>query len=151
MNPTESINQPLAPQARVLLSAERISNRIKFWQDENKRNLICAGIMERLGPQLSDNVWFSPSIYITVTVSRREDLAVLMTLAPKWEKSALSDIITYSATVAGERFEIQATGDALPGTCKLVPEEYEVPAVEAKPATKATRMVVKCDKMEAGA
>lgn len=115
------------------------------WRREQQRYGLCVEIINRLGDRLSDSVRFSPCVYISITVDNREDLSVLMTLAPKWSKTPGDNGITYSATVDGEEVQIQARAAALPGTCKLVEEEYEVPAVEAKPAHKAVRMVLKCD------
>lgn len=116
------------------------------WNREIRRYGLCCKIINRLGPILTDRVNFSPCVYISITVHTREDLAVLMTLAPTWSKTPNAAGIIYCATVEGEEVQIHAQDEALPGTCKLVEEEYEVPAVEAKPAHTATRMVLKCDK-----
>jgi len=118
------------------------------WRREQQRYGLCIDIINRLGERLSESVNFSPCVYISITVNTREDLAVLMTLAPKWTKTPGVNGITYSATVDGEDIQIQAQQAALPGTCKLVEEEYEIPAVEAKPATVGKRMVLKCDNLE---
>ena len=126
---------------------DEIKTRLDRFEAERKRYALCSKILKDLGDKLSDNVHFSPCVYITVSAHNREDLAILMTLAPKWTKTVGLNGIDYTATVDGESVQINAAGDALPGTCKLVEEEYEIPAqpaTEAKPATTAKRMVLKC-------
>lgn len=143
----ESVPETTVTPAKM--SAESIAYRVESWQREQKRYALCIDILNRLGAQLTDQVHFSPCVYISVTVSNREDLTVLMTLAPKWSKVPSGNGIIYCATVEGEEVQLAAQNAALPSTCKLVEEEYEIPAVEAKPASTGKRMVLKCDKLEA--
>lgn len=107
-------------------------------------------ILETLGDRLSDECRISPGGSLWIYPKNRNDMAALMTLAPRWSKSHESDRITYYADVDGITIWLKAEGDALPGTCRLVEEEYEVPAepekiIPAKPASKAKRMVLRCD------
>ncbi len=121
------------------------------WQRERRNYALCLDILDRLGHKLSDSVQFSPSYYILITCFSREDLATLMTLAPRWAKSPSDKSIEYTAEVDGLDIHLAAVDAALPGTCKLVEEEYEVaeePAKPAVPAHRAKRMVLKCDKLE---
>ena len=128
---------------------------IKYLKDEfdkNSRHYAFARILiERFGDRLSESVNISPACMFWVYVKTREDLQVLMELAPKWSKHNDATTIEYTAEVDGIEVTLKATGAALPGTCKLVEEEYDVPAVPAQPeipATKAVRMVLKCDQPE---
>lgn len=120
--------------------------------DKNSKHYAFARILiERFGDRLSESVNFSPACMFWVYVKTREDLQVLMELAPKWSKRNGVAFIEYTAEAEGIEVALKASGAALPGTCKLVEEEYEVPAVPAQPeipATKAVRMVLKCDQPE---
>lgn len=120
-------------------------NKLDELAAEIARMNICRKIIEDHGDSLSNSVIFSPNYIIYITVDNRDDLATLMTLAPKWTKTYATDQIIYEASIEGEMIKIFAVSAALPGTCKLVEEEYEVPAQEAKPAYKATRKVLKCN------
>lgn len=130
------------------MDSEKIQNQKHYWRSERKRYELCEKFVDAIGDKLSDDVSFSPSYYIQITAKNRDDLTALMTLAPLWAKSFGEVQITYSATIDGERVEIIAAADALPGTCKLVEEEYEIPAQPAKeavPAARGKKMVLKCD------
>lgn len=138
----------IAPETvatRTNRTAESVRYLLEYYAQEQKRYAICGRILAEMGERLADSTGFSPSYFIQVTTTNREDLQLLMTLAPRWSKSPSEDGITYEAEVEGERFQIVAKKAALPATCKMVEEEYELPAVEAQPARKATRMVLKCD------
>lgn len=133
------------------MNTDTIKYTKEFYAGESARYLLCSRILDSIGDKLSDTAVFSPNCYIAVSVYNREDLAVIMTLAPVWSKSAVCDGIDYEAMVDKQRFVIQAKGEALPGTCKLVEEDYEVPATElvpAKPARIEKRLVLKCLKNE---
>lgn len=80
------------------------------------------------------------------TVKKREDLQVLLQLAPKWSKEAWTDGIDYNAEEGGVSYKIRTTDGALPPTCRLVEKEIEVPEQPAVPAHKEKRMVVECAK-----
>lgn len=82
-----------------------------------------------------------------LTVSKREDVQVLMKLAPMWKKSPSGTGIDYDAEVNGVDFKIRTTDGALPPTCKLVERDVEIPAEPAKPARIEKRMVVECAKV----
>lgn len=81
----------------------------------------------------------SPSVVYSLScgiphfhVTNREDLAALMRLAPKWQKSKIGTKIGYSATVDGRDVTIYAGDSALPGTCRMVKKTREIPAQEAR-------------------
>ena len=78
-----------------------------------------------------------------LTLDNRDDMKVALTLAPVWSKSKGIDEqeIDYDATVDNVPIKIRAVSGALPASCKLVEEEYEIPASEARIGK---RMVLKC-------
>lgn len=80
------------------------------------------------------------------TVKTREDLQILLQLAPKWSKQAWGGGIDYNAEEGGVSYKIQTTDGALSPTCRLVEKEIEVPEQPAVPAHKEKRMVVECAK-----
>lgn len=121
---------------------------IKMYEDEIAAYNLAKHIINTLGDKLTDSCRLSPSGVFWIHINNREDLATVMTLAPLWTKSPGSTGIDYSAVVLGVGVTIKAEAAALPNTCKMVEEEYEVPAqpaVPEKPATKAKRMVLKCE------
>lgn len=101
-----------------------------------------ACIIQSKVDRLSDSVGLSiytNSFYIAV--DNRDDLQVLLELAPKWEKSHGSASINYTADVEDAYFNISATDGALPDTCKLVEKDVIIPA---QPERIEKRMVVEC-------
>lgn len=97
-----------------------------------------ARIVSQLSPSCDLNpyggtFWF--------TVSNREDVQVLMQIAPRWSKSTHDSGIDYDARVDGVYYKIRTVDAALPPTCKLVEREVEIPA---EPAKIVKRMVVEC-------
>ena len=128
------------------MKTSRIEYLKSDWSSDVKRFQICENILDKLGDKLSDEVNFSPTVYIIIGVNNRDDLQALMTLAPLWRKEPLESGLRYVAFVDGEEIKLDVTGAGLPETCKMVEEEYEIPAQPAKEARTATRMVVKCPK-----
>lgn len=74
-----------------------------------------------------------------VTISHREDLTVLMTLAPQWTKSEDTAGVDYAATIDGVSIHIKTRGDALPPTCRVVEREVVIPE------QRVMRKIVECD------
>ena len=100
--------------------------------------------------QFSDTAHCSPGLdSCWIYVSNREDLMTALSISRGgiWQKETREDAIHYTATVDNIPYEIRATNDALPNTCKLVEEEY---TVEAQPARQAKRFVVKCNQPISG-
>ena len=107
-------------------------------------------LLKDLIQKFSETVDINPyGSSLWVEVDNREDLQLALTLAPKWAKNPNSQSIRYEATVGELPIIVIASNSALPPTCKLVEETYEIPAEEAKPARKGTRMVLKCDPVPA--
>jgi hypothetical protein len=77
------------------------------------------------------------------TVKNREDVKVLMQIAPLWNKSTHETGIDYDTSMEGVDFRIRTVDAALPPTCKLVEREVTIPASEARTVK---RMFVECDK-----
>lgn len=77
------------------------------------------------------------------TVDNREDVQLLLQLAPRWEKKPCENGIDYIDRVSD--FRIRTIEGALPPTCKLVEEEVTIPAM---PEQKVKKMVLKCAKTE---
>lgn len=127
------------------MNTDKIISLKNDFARERANYTFAESILDRFGEGLSDDVSFSPYYYLRIDVTKREDLALLMTVAPIWAKSPDDSGIDYTAMVDGRELHIKAMSAALPGTCKLVEEEYEIPAVEAKPASTGKRMVLKCD------
>ena len=127
------------------MNTEKIISLKNDFARERANYAFAESILDRFGEGLSDDVSFSPYYYLRIDVTKRGDLALLMTLAPIWAKSPDERGISYTATIDGLELHVRATDAALPGTCKLVEEEFEIPAVEAKPASTGKRMVLKCD------
>jgi len=130
------------------MNKDTITNKKSFWLFERKRYELCEKIIDSIGDKLSEDVAFSPSYFIQITVRSRDDLETLMTCAPIWTKSFNANNICYEAHIDGQRVQILAYESAMPGTCKMVEEEYEVPAEPAKeavPAHVGKRMVLKCN------
>lgn len=101
----------------------------------------------RILAQLSDSCDLNPyGGTFWFTVSNREDVQVLMQIAPRWAKSTHDAGIDYDAEVDGVSYKIRTVDAALPPTCKLVEREVEIPAV---PAQIVKRLVVECAKPEA--
>jgi len=108
--------------------------------------------LARIAAQLSDSVDFNPyGGTFWFTVSNREDVQVLMQLAPIWSKKTWEGGIDYDAEVDGVSYKIRAADGALPPTCKLVEKEVEIPAQPATPARMEKRMVIECAPAEATA
>ncbi len=81
-----------------------------------------------LESQLSDTVdvnLYGTSYWFTVT--SREDLVVLLTLAPTWKKSNGSLGIDYNAEVDGAQIFVKTRDEALPPTCRVVKKTITVP------------------------
>lgn len=129
----------------------------EYLKDENTRisdvthigvNAFNRGYIAALlrGIELSDSVYinsYGSSVWFTVT--NREDLQKLMTLAPQWAKSNATNSIDYTASVDGIDVKIAAQEDALPPTCQLVEETVTIPA---QPERQEVRKVVKCRQPE---
>lgn len=128
------------------MNSETVQNRIDYHRSEIDRQNLAIEILQKCGESLSESISISPGAMMWIFTSDRKDVEALMTLAPKWTKTRDVDgtTISYSAVVAGHDVTIKASEGALPPTCKLVEEEYEVPAEPAKPARMAKRMVLKC-------
>jgi desulfoferrodoxin (superoxide reductase-like protein) len=79
----------------------------------------------------------STSVDLTIGIAwihvyNREDIARLMTLAPRWDKSKGNQCIEYRACINDDlRFALFARDGALPPTCKVQKVTRHVPAVEA--------------------
>lgn len=127
------------------MKTDTISALTSFYAAEINRYTLAAHLLGTMGERLTDSASFAPSYYFQVTVDNREDLALLMTLAPRWDKHAADNGVSYNAEVNGERFEIVAKSAAIPPTCRMVEEEFEIPAEEAKPSRVGKRMVLKCE------
>lgn len=90
-----------------------------------------------------DAIWF--------TTSHRADVEALMTIAPAgtfWRKSVEGSYIHYTINIPdypSKTFVIRTTGAGLPPTCELVEVEVDIPAQPAKPATKRTQTIVRCN------
>lgn len=104
------------------------------------------GLLSQLGEDVTLN---SSGSSLWFTVHTREDLSLLLTLAPQWTKeTGLMDSasIDYTASLKDGDFygiRIHAFEGALPPTCKLVEVEVEEPA---RPARLVKKMVVQCPK-----
>ena len=66
------------------------------------------------------------------TVSNRDDLAQLLKLAPKWNKSAEGNKIAYRAFVDPYDVVIWAQDSAIPPTCHVVKKTRVIPAQEER-------------------
>lgn len=127
------------------MNTQTIESLQSFYASEVARYQLASRLLTDFGPSLSDSASLAPGYYFQVTVDNREDLALFMTLAPLWNKSACTEGISYDSTVNGERFQIIAKAAAIPPTCRMVEEEYVIPAVPAEPAKVGKRMVLKCE------
>lgn len=101
-----------------------------------------ASIMFRLSPSCDFNPFGGTAWF---TVDKREDVTVIMELAPIWTKGTHDTGICYSAEIDGVPYRIIAKDDALPPTCRLVERVVEVPA---QPARMEKKMVVECSHAE---
>lgn len=128
------------------MNSDEINNRIAFHRSEIDRQNLAIRILSELGNQLNETANLAPGSMFWVFVDNRTDVEALMSLAPRWSKSPDGEGIDYKENVDGHELTIKARTNALPPTCKLVEEEYEVPAEPAKPARTAKRMVLKCAK-----
>lgn len=136
------------------MTPEYITAQLDYFRREILRFNFCTVWLQKLGEQLTEGrTSFSPSFYVQIDTTSREDLTVLLTMAPPgtiWRKEPGESSIRYRATIDGEPVTIVAKDSALPPTCKLVEEEYDIPGEPAKPATEATpptkgkRIVLKC-------
>lgn len=127
-----------------MLPNEQI-DRIENLRSEAKRIELGVSILLMLGEQLNESVNISPMYFFEVHVYTREDLSLLMTLAPTWNKSYDKRCISYTAHVGGIPVTLRAYQAALPPTC--VEEEVEI-VVDAQPAKEAytyTEKRIKCD------
>lgn len=127
------------------MTPEYISSQKTFYAAEIRRMELASRLLDTLGERLSESVSLAPSYYFQVTVDNRDDLSLFMTLAPKWNKTPCTEGISYDAMVDGERFQIIAKAAAIPPTCRMVEEEYVIPAEEAKPSRVGKRMVLRCE------
>ena len=113
------------------IDAERakLHDRIAFL-DFAERHLVplIGRCSDTLRPELTCGI---PYFY----VFNREDLAVLMTMAPKWDKFNASKGIQYTATIGGVFTTLMAYDKALPPTCRVVRTTRIVPAMEAHEVT----------------
>lgn len=101
--------------------------------------------LAKVADQLSDSVELNPyGGTWWLTVYNREDVQVLMQLAPRWEKSVRDDGIDYNAIVDGVEYKIRTKDGALPPTCRVIEREVEIPEQPAIPARKEMRSVVEC-------
>lgn len=108
-----------------------------------------AAALAKVASELSPDVDFNPyGSTFWFTVSKREDVQVLMKLAPRWSKNVWEGGIDYNATVDGVEFKIRTQDGALPPTCRLVEQDVEIPAKPAEPAKIVKRMVIECAKSE---
>jgi hypothetical protein len=108
-----------------------------------------AAALAKVAGELSPDVDFNPyGATFWFTVSKREDVQVLMKLAPGWTKNVWDGGIDYNATVDDVQFKIRTQDGALPPTCRLVEQDVEIPAKPAEPAKIVKRMVVECAKHE---
>lgn len=108
-----------------------------------------AALISMIAPELSPDVQCNPyGGTFWFTVSKREDVQVLMKLAPRWAKNVWEGGIDYNANVDGVEFKIRTTDGALPPTCRLVEQDVEIPAKPAEPARTEKRMVVECVKID---
>lgn len=83
---------------------------------------------EPLLDKLSDTVAFNlAGGTVWVMLSTREDLAVVLQLAQKWDKSTSGKIMIYTAEVNGGGYSVRATDAAIPPTCKLVTKTEVIP------------------------
>ncbi len=135
----------------MIMKTETISYLRDYYTGEIKRYGLALRLLTEMGERLSESAQFNPGYFFQAVVDNRDDLSLLMTLAPKWSKSPCAEGISYDANVDGDRFQIVAKAAAIPPTCRMVEEEYEIPAVEAQPARVGKRMVLKCEQSEAPA
>jgi hypothetical protein len=122
---------------------DQISTARKFVQDQLDSYPKALPRLDPLLGELSDTVDLNPyggSFWFTV--HNREDLQVLLQLAPKWTKEIEEKGIRYTAVVDGVTYWVAAQDAGLPDTCRLVEKEIELPAVAAKTVK---RWVVECD------
>lgn len=111
---------------------ETLQHAIKVKQEE--AHLICemvaivasySHLADVLSPTADFNfagrsLWF--------LVYNREDLQVMMQLAPMWTKSSEGKAIVYSAEIHGISHQIRAFDAALPPTCKTIKVTETIPA-----------------------
>jgi hypothetical protein len=116
--------------------------KIDYLKQEIERYKLALRIADMFQNQLSADVSFSPCCYFTIDDLTREDLQLLMTLAPKWEKTYFDQGIYYKATIQDHEVTLIARANALPSTCKLVEEVQVIPA---QPEKIVRRQVLKCD------
>lgn len=130
------------PNSTILLTIE---SSIQSCLDDVSTRHRDGTILSPLVPHLSESARVSPGGAICwVYVDNREDLMVLMRLAPVWTKEASegSGTIDYHAMVGDRPFRLIASDAALPGTCRVEERDVEVAAV---PAHTVKRLVVVCE------
>lgn len=128
-------------------------NIISCLKSDLARLQLAIRIAEQLKDVLDDEVLFSPTAIFWIYAKSRENLTALMTLAPRWSKSYQGDGIDYAAMIDGIEVTLKASGEALPGTCRMVEVEVAVEAqperfIPAIPAHTEMRKVIKCEGME---
>jgi hypothetical protein len=96
-------------------------------------------IVDRLSPACDCNA-YGDSIWIYC--KNREDLELLMTLAPVWKKDYEDVELNYCADVDGIEVILKATDSALPATCHMEEKEVLIPSHFVPERVEKRRVIV---------